>query len=373
MSFGSIQAEKMTTESGYSLGAGNASSFKNRLINGNMAIDQRNAGAAYTNSNQSLYGLDRWRSYGLTSAVLTVQQSTTAPVGFRNSQSVTVTTSTTANDAGGLSQIIEGNNAFDLNWGTASGVAVTASFWVRASITGTYNIYLRYLGSTATYYYVATYTVNAANTWEQKVVNIEAPPVGAGAFTAALNSAYLEFRPAINSSGNTTTVTANTWSTTNSSKTAGSVDLASTSGATFFITGTQLEVGTVATSFDFRSYGTELALCQRYCEVIRPSGATNYAGIGVGACISGITGKIGYFYQVAKRAQPTVTYDTASKYCLTSSSDSALACTGVSTDRSDVTMLMISAVVSSGLVAGNATRLLDNVTSVPVTIISAEL
>jgi hypothetical protein len=238
--------------------------MRNRVINGSMVIDQRNAGASYTNSNQALYGLDRWRSYGLASAVLTVQQSTTAPAGFSNSQSVTVTTSTTANDSGGLSQIIEGNNVFDLNWGTSSGVAVTASFWVRASVIGTYNIYLRYLGSTATYYYVATYTVNVANTWEQKTINISAPPVGAGAFTAALNTSYLEFRPVISSSGNTTTVTANTWSTTNAVKTAGSVDLASNSGATFYVTGVQLEKGSTATPFEQRLYGTELALCQRY-------------------------------------------------------------------------------------------------------------
>jgi hypothetical protein len=238
--------------------------MRNRIINGDMRIDQRNAGASYTNSNQSLYGLDRWRSYGVTSAVLTVQQSTTAPVGFSNSQSVTVTTSTTANDGGGLSQLIEGNNVFDLAWGTSSGVAVTASFWVRASVIGTYNIYLRYIGSTATYYYVATYTVNVANTWEQKTINIEAPPVGAGAFTAALNTAYLEFRPVFSSSGNTTTVAANTWSTTNASKTAGCVDFVSNSGATFYITGVQLEAGSVATPFDHRQFGQELALCQRY-------------------------------------------------------------------------------------------------------------
>jgi len=240
--------------------------FKNRIINGAMVIDQRNAGVAYTNSNQSIYGLDRWRSYGLTSAVLTIQQSTTAPTGFSNSQSVTVTTSTTANDGGGLSQMIEGNNFFDFAWGTSSGVAVTASFWVRASVIGTYNLFIRFYGSTASYYYVATYTVSVANTWEQKTISISAPPVGAGAFTAALNTVYIEFRPVISSSGNTTLATANTWSTSTASKTSGCVDLASNSGATFYITGVQLEKGSTATSFDYRPYGTELALCQRYYE-----------------------------------------------------------------------------------------------------------
>jgi hypothetical protein len=257
-----------TNSSTQSITSINTFGFKNRIINGGMVIDQRNAGASYTNSNAAVYGLDRWRSYGLSGCVLTIQQSTTAPTGFSNSQSVTITTSTTANDIGGLNQIIEGNNVFDLNWGTSSGVAITASFWVRASIIGTYNIFIRFYGSTASYYYIATYTVNVANTWEFKTINISAPPVGAGAFTAALNSSYIEFRPVISSSGYTTTVTANTWSTSSTSKTSGSVDLASNSGATFYITGVQVEVGTQATSFDFRDYGRELILCQRYYQTL---------------------------------------------------------------------------------------------------------
>ena len=252
--------------------------FKNRIINGAMVIDQRNAGVAYTNSNQSIYGLDRWRSYGLTSAVLTIQQSTTAPTGFSNSQSVTVTTSTTANDGGGLSQMIEGNNLFDFAWGTSSGVAVTASFWVRASVIGTYNLFIRFYGSTASYYYVATYTVSVANTWEQKTISISAPPVGAGAFTAALNTVYIEFRPVISSSGNTTLATANTWSTSAASKTSGCVDLASNSGATFYITGVQLEKGSTATSFDYRPYGTEFNLCLRYFYLSNPSNTAKNGG-----------------------------------------------------------------------------------------------
>jgi len=279
---------------------------RNRLINSDMRIDQRNAGASYTNSNQALYGLDRWKSFGVTDAVLTIQQNTNAPSGFSNSQSVTVTTSTTANDGGGLSQSIEGNNVFDLAWGTSSGVAVTASFWVRASVIGTYNIYLRYFGSTATYYYVATYTVNVANTWEQKTINIEAPPVGAGAFTAALNTAYLEFRPVFSSSGNTTTVAANTWSTSNASKTAGCVDFVSNSGATFYITGVQLEEGSVATPFEHRMYGQELALCQRYYEEFNAPGSDLFLYPIYTGDTAGYR-RLAIFYKVNKRAVPTVT------------------------------------------------------------------
>jgi hypothetical protein len=323
--------------------------FKNRIINGAMVIDQRNAGAAYTNSNQALYGLDRWRSYGITSAVLTVQQSTTAPAGFSNSQSVTITTSTTANDSGGLSQIIEANNVFDLNWGTSSGVAVTASFWVRASVIGTYNIYLRYLGSTATYYYVATYTVNVANTWEQKAVSIAAPPVGAGAFTAALNSSYLEFRPAINSSGNTTTVTGNTWSTTNATKTAGSVDLASNASATFYITGVQLEKGSTATSFDYRPYGTELLLCQRYYAKLGAySGGGLYAAYSAGL-VAGSTSAVLYLkYPVTMRGTPTVNQSTTAI-----NDNSVQAVTAMSTVYGGTDSAYVSVTVSGGGLTAN--------------------
>jgi hypothetical protein len=301
----------MTLAVNIAQGGSNNVTMRNRIINGAMVIDQRNAGVAYTNSNQSIYGLDRWRSYGLTSAVLTIQQSTTAPTGFSNSQSVTVTTSTTANDGGGLSQMIEGNNLFDFAWGTSSGVAVTASFWVRASVIGTYNLFIRFYGSTASYYYVATYTVSVANTWEQKTISISAPPVGAGAFTAALNTVYIEFRPVISSSGNTTLATANTWSTSTASKTSGCVDLASNSGATFYITGVHLEAGTTASPFEYRQYGTELILCQRYYQRTTQNGSTS-TGI-VSATNYGTASAFGvYNFKVPMRTAPTGTASATS-------------------------------------------------------------
>lgn len=238
--------------------------FRNRIINGAMMIDQRNAGASFTNSNQNLVGLDRWRHYGLSGAVLTLQQSTVAPAGFFNSQLVTVTTSTTANDSGGLGTRIEGNNVSDFSWGTSSGSSVTVSFWVRSSVTGTYNVLVSFAGSTSNYYYVATYTVSASNTWEYKTITISAPPVGAGVFNAGLTAQYAEVRFVISSSGGPST-TANTWSTSTTPKSTGCVDLASNAGATFYVTGVQLEKGTAATAFEYRPYTTELTLCQRYC------------------------------------------------------------------------------------------------------------
>jgi hypothetical protein len=263
MSYGTVQAEKMTTESGYSLGAGNASSFKNRIINGDMVIDQRNNGAAITvNTTASAqFAVDRTSSYGTSSAgVFTAQRSTIAPVGFVNSLSSTVTTASTpsAGHEYGLRQTIEGFNIADLGWGTANAKAVTLSFWVRSSVTGTFagsvcnDAYNRS--------YVFTYTINSANTWEFETITI--PGDTAGTWLTD-NGAGIRLQLNLGA-GSSKTGTAGVWSVGYLQSATGSVNLISTSGATFYVTGLQLEVGTVATSFDFVSYGTELALCQRY-------------------------------------------------------------------------------------------------------------
>lgn len=350
-------------------GANNVT-MRNRIINGNMMIDQRNAGASVTPANGA-YCPDRWRAELTQASKYSVQQVSDAPDGFVNSLKITSLSaySVTSTDQFNIRQAIEGFNTADLMYGTANAKTTTVSFWVKSSLTGTFGA--SFANSNNALLYNFNYTISAANTWEFKTVTIAGPTSGTWQTTTA-TGIYLRFNLGLGATYGSTTV--GSWvSGTDIVGNPNATSVVGTNGATWYITGVQLEKGSTATPFEQRLYGTELQLAQRYCEVIRPSGSTNYAGISVGACISGTTAKVGYFYQVAKRSQPTVTYDTASKYCLTSSSDSALACTSVSTDRSDVTMLMTAAVVASGLVAGNATRLLDNNTSVPVTIISAEL
>jgi hypothetical protein len=134
-----------------------------------------------------------------------------------------------------------------------------------------------------------------------------------------------------------------------------------------------LEAGSVATPFERVEYGAMLRACQRYCEVVKPSGLTTYAQMGVGACRNSTNASVVYFYQVAKRSQPTVTYTAANTFATTSSSDAALALTAIATDRSDVTSLAMAIGVSSGLTAGNATRLLQNDAASSQITISAEL
>ena len=251
---------------------GYASNFKNRLINGNMTIDQRNAGASVTPASGTYnnYCVDRFPfSTDGGGGRITAQQSSTVPAGFSNSLSLTVQTvdsSIGSGDQYWLEQRIEGNNVADMGFGTANASTFTLSFWVRSSVTGTYSISLRStVGSARSY--VATYVINAANTWEQKTITVAGDTSGTWVTT---NSTGLQVLWDLGS-GSNFQGTAGSWQTANLYRTSGSVNWISNSGATFFLTGVQLEKGSTATSFDYRPYGTELALCQRYYQQSKAS------------------------------------------------------------------------------------------------------
>jgi hypothetical protein len=236
--------------------------FRNRIINGDMRIDQRNAGASVTVSTSGVYVLDRWKNRASGGGAFSVQQSTTAPTGFNNSALYTVTTvdsSIAAGDNYWIIQEIEGYNVADLDFGTANAKTITMSFWVRSSVTGTYSVFLSN-GTTYNRGYVATYTINAADTWEQKSVTIAGDTTGTwgktngGGLSAGFNLG----------AGTDYQTTAGSWGSAFVQATSGTTQWISNSGATFYITGVQLEVGSVSTPFERRPYGTELALCQRY-------------------------------------------------------------------------------------------------------------
>jgi hypothetical protein len=348
-----------------------SSVFRSRIINGAMMIDQRNAGASVTPSG-STYTLDRWR-FGCPSAKMSVQQNAgavTPPNGFKNYIGLTTTSAYTpsSTEAFTLAQFIEGNNVADLMFGTAAAQTVTLSFWVRSSLTGTFGAaFDNDNGGNRSYPF--TYTIYAANTWEYKTITVTGDTSGTwGTGTGAGLGVVFSLGVGSNFNG-----TNGAWQAGDYRSVTGATSVVGTSGATFYITGVQLEKGSTATSFDYRPYGTELQLCQRYCEVVKPSGATNYAQMGVGAAISTTGASTVYFYQVAKRSQPTVTYSAANTFATTSSTDSALALTSISTDRSDVTCLAMALTVASGLSAGNATRLLQNNAASSQITISAEL
>jgi hypothetical protein len=237
--------------------------MRNRIINGAMVIDQRNAGASVTPTSGQ-YTLDRWYFSLAQTSKLTTQQnagSVTPPVGFTNYLGVTSSSaySVLTGDFFGFRQSIEGLNVADLGWGTANAKTVTLSFWVRSSLTGTFGGSL--FNSAANRSYPYSYTISAANTWEQKSVTIAGDTTGTW-LTDNGNGIQVYFSLG---AGSTFSGTANTWTGgTWASQPTGSTSVVGTNGATFYITGVQLEVGTQATGFEYRQYGTELALCQRY-------------------------------------------------------------------------------------------------------------
>ena len=284
--------------------------FKNRIINGAMVIDQRNAGASVTLNNTAAYTLDRWYDRcvgGAGTAVMTVQRSTTAPAGFVNSKLTTVTTSKSpaVSEQFWFYQAVEGLNMPDFGMGSASAVTFTLSFWVRASVTGTYSV--AFQNSAQNRSYVATYTVNAANTFEYKTVTITGDTTGTWLTDNGVGM-YMFFDTG---SGSNFNATAGAWTAGTYYRTSGSVSLIANSGATFYITGVQLEKGSTATSFDYRPYGTELALCQRYYARLGSySGGGLYTAYASGL-VSASTAAVLYLkYPVNMRATPTINQST---------------------------------------------------------------
>jgi hypothetical protein len=243
-----------------------------------MRIDQRNAGASVTALDA--YAVDRWQYEGSQTSKSTLQQnaaSVTPPVGFKNYYGATSSSaySVTSTDFFFIGQRIEGFNVADLGWGTANAATVTLSFWVRSSLTGTFGGSLTNNSSTRSYPF--SYTISSANTWEQKTITIAGDTSGTWVTN---NGIGIRVRISLGA-GSTYSGTAGSWAGADYRSATGATSVVGTNGATFYITGVQLEKGTTATSFDYRPYGTELALCQRYFyKASNPTGAsTNYVGI----------------------------------------------------------------------------------------------
>ena len=251
-----------------SASANGVTGFKNRIINGAMVIDQRNAGASIsvTTGNDG-YPVDRFYIGNRTgSGVFSGQQTTASnPAGYKSVLGVTTTTaqaSLTATQWSAVRHSIEGFNVADLGWGTANAATVTLSFWVRSSLTGTFGGSFSNAAFNRSYPF--SYSINSANTWEQKSITIAGDTTGTWA-TDNTAGIHILFGLGV---GSTLSGTAGAWAAANYLSATGAVSVVGTSGATFYITGVQLEKGSTATSFDYRPYGTELNLAQRYFEKI---------------------------------------------------------------------------------------------------------
>jgi len=273
-------------------------SFRNRIINGDMRIDQRNAGASVTPANS--FTLDRWIVENSQASKLTVQQnagSVTPPIGFSQYLGVTSTATTTvsAGDYFMLEQRIEGYNVADLNWGTVNAKTVTVSFWVRSSLTGTFGgSVMNGLNARA---YPFTYTISVADTWEYKTITIAGDTSGTWNTTNG-NGMFLNFGLGM---GSTYSGTAGAWTAGNLFSATGAVSVVGTNGATFYITGVQLEQGSTATDFERRPIGTELALCQRYYEIL----TADTEGVAITSFLyTGTHSRARWFFKTTKRTIP---------------------------------------------------------------------
>jgi len=287
--------------------------FKNRIINGAMVIDQRNAGASVTPVNGE-YQLDRWTYQASQASKVTLQQnagSVTPPTGFSKYLGVTSSSAYTvgAGEWFVLIQKLEGFNFADFDFGTANAQNLTISFWVYSSLTGTFGA--SFTNEAGTRSYPFSYTISAANTWTKITQTIVGDTSGTWVGATNASAARLYFSLG---TGSTYSGTSGAWAGTQYRSVTGATSVVGTSGATFYITGVQLEKGSTATSFDYRPYGTELALCQRYfesCFAIGTAPASNAGYFGAGLVAGSTNGSSlggNVVWKVTKRTQPSVTF-----------------------------------------------------------------
>jgi hypothetical protein len=330
-------------------GTGTASGvtgFKNRIINGAMVIDQRNAGASVAFSSGTAFGADRFVCYNQTSGAYTVQQVADAPAGFKYSDKITTTSAGSTGTAGWTSffqQRIEGYNIADLGAGTADAKTITLSFWVKSSLTGAMPVVFL---NDADRLYATTYTINTANTWEQKTITLTLSTSGTWNST---NGRGLLVSWGLGSGSTYTTSTLNLWQNLDGLYfTSGAVAVGATLNATWQVTGVQLEVGSTATSFDYRPYGTELQLCQRYYYLM--SGVVNQDILVGTACDQSTWLRYGFALPTTMRTAPSLVSAGGTSYANLIASGGR-ASTSISLDNTSATNACVN-LYSAGISAG---------------------
>jgi hypothetical protein len=336
----------------------NTFGFKNRIINGGMVIDQRNAGASVSNGTGAStgYTLDRYRVYGSQATKLTIQQnagSVTPPVGFNNYMGCTSSSAyaVTSTDYFMIIQSIEGFNTADLGWGTANAKTVTLSFQVYSSLTGTFGGSI--LNSAQDRSYPFTYTISSANTWTSISITIAGDT--SGTWIGATNGTGMRVQLGLGV-GATYSGTAGAWAAAQYFSATGATSVVGTNGATFYITGVQLEKGSTATSFDFRAYSTELAMCQRYLPSIG-TGQDYFTGLSVLTTTAYAT----IPFKVSARTSPTgITTGTVASMTITNGNGGPIALTSITFTLGGTESALISLIVSTGLTQGQATLFSPN-------------
>ena len=340
----------------------NYDGFKNRIINGAAVIAQRGTSFSGLSNDGGQYTLDRWRwsENGTFTGVQTVTQETSAPAGF--SYSLKVQTTTTVAVATSLScrveQFIEGFNWADMGYGTANAKTTTLSFWVRSSLTGTFGGAFRNSADDRSYPF--SYTISVADTWEQKSITIAGDT--SGTWIGATNDTGLRVTFSLGA-GTALSGTAGAWVAAGTQSVTGAVSVVGTLNATWYVTGVQLEKGSTATSFDYRPYGTEESLCQRYYFKTKvPTSGDLFA---VGWCVSTTSAAVSVPFPVSMRTNPTALEQsgTAANYqTVFAASAAALSAVPVFTTAS-ANSARVECTVASGLTAGHGVGLRAGSTS----------
>jgi hypothetical protein len=371
----------MTLAVSIAQGGSNNVTMRNRIINGSMVIDQRNAGATVTslNGNSGSYFLDRWQGYCSNNSTgnASIGQSSVAPSGFANSLLVTVTAAQASLGANFYSMVwqkVEGYNSADLNWGASQAAAgqtakpITISFWVRSSVAGAFGGSI--LNSAQDRCFPFSYTINSINTWEQKTVTITGDTSGSWLTT---NGTGLIVGFGLGVGSTYGSGTAGAWSATASYSTAGATNLYATNGNTFYITGVQLEAGTTATPFENRLYGTELYLCQRYFWpfIFGDGGGQTPGPVGWGESTSSII--VALQYPQSMRATPSISTTNAAADFRVRYGSGSIACNVVPSGVNINTMATwLIGSVASGITVNNVYALSGNTSNVKLNF-SAEL
>jgi hypothetical protein len=346
----------------------NNATFRNKIINGAMVVSQYNGTSSVTPSSDG-YIIDRYKVENSQASKLTYQQnagSVTPPVGFSNYLGATVasTVSIGAGDYFLISQFIEGYNVADLNWGTANAKTITLSFQVYSSVTGTFGGALQNSANNRSYPF--TYTISSANTWTSISVTIAGDTSGTWLTT---NGVGVKVRFSLGT-GATYNGTAGSWASASYLSATGGTSIMATASATFYITGVQLEAGTTASPFEYRQYGTELALCQRY--FYQMAKGTNVP-LGISALTSTTDMRGCLWFPVTMRSAPSLSTASGTGYFRFYNGNYNASFDNIATDLPSTTNWAFGGVSGlSGVAAGQAGIVLTNNSSSSVSF-SAEL
>ena len=345
---------------------------KNLFINGNMQVAQRGAGPTAA-GNGTYNTVDRMMTWNVAGGgQFTGSQSTghQLATGHDTAYKVDVTTADTSIAAGDYYEIlqrIEGKSLQHLRWGTASAQKLQVSFWVRATKTGVQSLFISKQGTGTDYRNVINYTIDNSDTWEYKTIEVPALTASTIANDA---STYVQVGWILAMGSNFSNGTAGTWTTNSLYTTSNTVNHMDSTSNDFYVTGVQVEVGDTATDFEYRSFGEELALCQRYCIDLTPTSGTTPYFTGTGAAANSTVAVAHVAFPHQMRATPALVFGAAGDYRIYNGS--TLVVTSIGINGMSPVGGGVNFSVSSGLAANTAVGIYSASQSVR-SLLSAEL